>query len=83
MDRQITLFNEAAVPNPPQDLVFGDDFAGVFDQELQYVEGLCRKLEMIVVSDNGAFQGIQETVSEFINVHGKPGLFLVSNGIDF
>lgn len=78
MDREITFFYEAAVPDPSQDLVLGNDFAGILDEELQYVEGLCCQLEVIVVPDNGTFQGVQQTVSEFINVHGKSGLFLAS-----
>jgi hypothetical protein len=31
MDRQITFFNETAVPDPPEELVFGDNLSGVLD----------------------------------------------------
>ena len=78
MDWEIAFFDEAAAPDFAEDLIFCHNIARVLDQELQYVERLGGQFEVIVVPDNGAFQSVQKTVSEFINVHGKIGLFLVS-----
>ena len=56
-----------------EDLVFGDDLAGVFDQVLEYVEGLGCEIKMLAFFDDGTLGGVEQAVSEFVDTHGTSG----------
>jgi hypothetical protein len=69
MDGKVAFLHEVPIPDSSQQLVLGDDLAGVFDQELEDIECPGGQFEALVVLENGAFGCIQETVSELINLH--------------
>jgi len=58
MHGEVALFDEVAVPDIAEDVVFGDDLAAVLDKELEDVEGFGCEVDVPVVFDDRSFDGV-------------------------
>jgi hypothetical protein len=72
VNRKVTLFDKTTVPNVSEKLVLGHNLPGIFDQKLEYVERSSSQFETLIAFDHRAFEGVEQTVAELVDMHGMP-----------